>query len=63
MGTKLVKLRLAPLLHRWVKTLATWHDKEIGDYIADVLQKNVPREIKFSQAKPTKTPKNEDAAE
>ena len=48
MSTKLVKLHLAKPLHRWVKTVATSRDKEIGDYITDVLREHVPKEIRFN---------------
>jgi hypothetical protein len=48
MGTKLVKVNLADPLHRRVKTVAAFHDKKIEDYIAEVLDEHVPRQINFS---------------
>jgi hypothetical protein len=50
MSTKLVKLHLAEPLHRWVKTVATSRDEEIGNYITGVLEEHVPKEIRFDDA-------------
>jgi len=47
MSTKLVRLNLADSLHRRVKTVAAFHDKKIEDYIAEILEEHVPREITF----------------
>jgi hypothetical protein len=56
-GTRMIKLYPSEALHRWIKTLATFHNKEIGAYILDVLRDKLPKEISFdpeseSQQKP-----------
>jgi hypothetical protein len=43
----MIKLYPSEALHRWIKTLATFHDKEIGAYILDVLREKLPKEISF----------------
>lgn len=43
----LVKFTMPEPLHKRVKTCAAYHDKTIRDYIIDVLEDSVPREIKF----------------
>jgi hypothetical protein len=50
LGIKMIKLHPSPPLHKWIKTLATFHDKEIGDYLIDVLREHLPKEIKFDPA-------------
>jgi hypothetical protein len=47
MGT--VKVKMSEPLHKRVKTCAAYHDKKIPDYIVEVLEEFVPREIKFDE--------------
>ena len=60
MGTKLVRVNLADPLHRRVKTVAAFHDKKIEDYIAEVLDEHVPRQILFpsDESSPQQKPKS-----
>lgn len=53
MSTKLVKLDVPDRLHTRIKTLAASQDKKIQDYILEVLDQYVPREIKFSEPEET----------
>jgi len=54
MSAKLVKVYLAEPVHRWIKTLATWHHQEIGQYVADLVRAHMPKEVRFSAQAPTK---------
>jgi plasmid stability protein len=60
MGTKLVRVNLADALHRRVKTVAAFYDKKIEDYIAEILDEHVPREITFpiDESLPQQKPKS-----
>lgn len=49
-GTKLIKLFPSEALHKWIKTLATFHNEEIGDYLISVLKEHLPKEIKYDAA-------------
>jgi hypothetical protein len=54
----MVRVTMSEKLHTRVKTFAAYHDKKIKDYIVDVLEKSVPREIKFEdETTIKKTPK------
>ena len=57
----LVKFKIPDPLHRRVKTCAAYHDKKIPDYIVDVLEEHVPREITFDESA-KKKPKAEKSA-
>jgi hypothetical protein len=54
MSPKLVKVYLPESVHRWIKSLANWHEQEIGPYVADLVRTHMPKEVKFSERGPTK---------
>jgi hypothetical protein len=47
----LIKLKNVPeALHTWIKTLATSQGKEIGEYVIEFLQNNLPNQIQAPTA-------------
>jgi hypothetical protein len=59
----MVRIRMSEPLHRRVKTCAVYQDKKLPEYIVEVLEECVPREIKFdADLVVKKKPKSERSA-